>query len=417
MDPIGLDAKEPVAIHRGVLRGQAMVRVGIVGVGFMGMIHYLAYQRIAQSQQSSNQLSSTPGTTTPETTTPETTTPGTTTPGTTTGETMPQVTPGEVTAICSRDERKLAGDWTTIQGNFGPRGQLMDLGEISRHRQLDELLADPKVDLVDICLPPDLHCEVAVKALQAGKHVLVEKPIALNPDQADRMIEAAQANQKQLLVAHVLPFFPEFAYVVDLVRQGTYGALRGGIFKRVISEPTWFENLDDFFDPKKVGGPIIDLHIHDAHLIRLLCGLPRGVFSCGRLRGDAVEFLTTQFLFDDVDLSVTAISGVIPQQGRPFTHAFEIHLDQATLVFDMAGLGEGTGTPLRLLKSDGSVECPQLPAGDEIDAFAAELSEALRALNTNEPSPLLGGELARDALVMCHCQIESVKTGHLAPVS
>ena len=111
-----------------------MVGIGIVGVGFMGMIHYLAARALSR---------------------------------------------GRVVALCSRDPRKLAGDWTSIQGNFGPRGTRMDLSGQARYGDFAALLADPNVDLVDLCVPNDEHAPLAIRALEAGKHVLVEKPIAL----------------------------------------------------------------------------------------------------------------------------------------------------------------------------------------------------------------------------------------------
>ena len=74
-----------------------MVRIGIVGIGFMGMIHYLAAQKLRGAR---------------------------------------------VTAICSRDPKKLAGDWRGIQGNFGPTGAMLDLSQIKRYDRLDEMLAE-----------------------------------------------------------------------------------------------------------------------------------------------------------------------------------------------------------------------------------------------------------------------------------
>src|SRR3954451_21756752 len=111
-----------------------MVRIGIVGLGFMGMIHYLAARNLKGPR---------------------------------------------VAAVCSRDSKKLAGDWRSIQGNFGPRGEMMDLSGIDKYADLDDLLADKDIDLIDVCNPTHLHPETALKALKAGKHVLVEKAIAL----------------------------------------------------------------------------------------------------------------------------------------------------------------------------------------------------------------------------------------------
>src|ERR1700731_317461 len=107
-----------------------MVRIGIVGLGFMGMIHYLAGRKLKDAR---------------------------------------------VAAVCSRDPKKLAGDWRGVRGNFGPPGEHMDLGAVKRYARLDDLLADPDIDLVDVCSPTSLHAEMALAALKAGKHVLVEK--------------------------------------------------------------------------------------------------------------------------------------------------------------------------------------------------------------------------------------------------
>ena len=69
---------------------------------------------------------------------------------------------------------------------------------------------------------------------------------------------------------------------------------------------------------------MLDLHVHDAHFIRLLFGMPVSVTSQGRMRGEVVEYFNTQFSFADPALMASATSGVIYQQGRSFTHGYEI---------------------------------------------------------------------------------------------
>ena len=101
-----------------------MVRIGIIGIGFMGMIHYYGAKKVSG---------------------------------------------GEVVAICTRDQKKLDGDWTSIQGNFGPRGGIEDLSHLRKYNQIEELLADPDIDMVNICLPTFMHKSVSIAALQAGK--------------------------------------------------------------------------------------------------------------------------------------------------------------------------------------------------------------------------------------------------------
>ena len=140
-----------------------------------------------------------------------------------------------------------------------------------------------------------------------------------------------------------------------MIAGGKQGRLLGGHFKRIISDPSW---LKDFFDPRKVGGPVVDLHIHDAHFIRLICGMPQAVFSRGRPRGEVVEFIESQFIFEDRSLLISAASGVTRQQGRSFTHGFEIHLERATLLYDFAVIGGKPvlSTPLTVLDHRGNVQ-------------------------------------------------------------
>jgi len=347
-----------------------MINVGIAGIGFMGMIHYLAYQKIRGAR---------------------------------------------VRAICETDKKRLAGDWRSIQGNFGPRGTKMDLEGIARFAQIDDLLADPELDLIDVCLPPSLHAEVAIAALKAGKHVFCEKPIALRPADGRRMVAAAEKAGKLLSIGHVLPFFPEYRFAHQAIESGKYGRLLGGHFKRIISDPLW---LPDFYNPETTGGPMLDLHIHDAHFIRLVCGMPSSVQSVGSMRGEVVERFSSQFRFDDPHLVVTAASGVIDQQGRPFTHAYEIYLQRATLLFDAAGIGKDwvVGYPVTVLTDKGRVLRPKLGSGDPVDAFVAEIKEVVRAVASGVASPVLNGQLARDALLLCQKQTQSVCSGRAVKV-
>jgi predicted dehydrogenase len=332
------------------------MKVGICGVGFMGMIHFLAYKRIAGV---------------------------------------------EVKAICEQIPERLKGDWRKIKGNFGPQGDIVDLTGIATYANLDDMLADPKLDMIDVCLPPDGHAAATIAALKTSHHVFCEKPIALTTQAADGMMVAAKLSGKLLMIGHVLPFFADYHFVWNAIQSGKYGKLLGGHFRRVISDPVWLSN---FYSMETCGGPMLDLHIHDAHFIRLLFGMPKAVQSVGRLRGDVPEYFDTHFLFDDPNLVVTATSGTIQQQGRPFTHGFEIHFEKATVLFESF-----MGKPITVLNEDGNILTPEIPQLDDIGAFVNELTEASEAVQKETPSPILDGQFARDALVVCYAEIESIR--------
>lgn len=339
-----------------------MLRVGIVGIGFMGWIHWLAYQKNANAK---------------------------------------------VVAICETDPTKRSGDWTAIQGNFGPQGEKVDLSDIAVYENADDLFSDTNVDLVDICLPPALHCPLTLQAFEHGKDVFCEKPMALKLDDCDRMLEAASQSNKKLMIGHVLPFFPEYSHAREIISSGAYGSLLGGHFKRVISDPTW---LNHFYDPEKIGGPLLDLHVHDAHFIRMLFGMPSSVGSTGRRRDGTVDFCSSIYQFPDSHFAVSSTMGVINQQGRPFTHGYEIHLEKATLQFEFAGFSdEPELMPLKVLTHDDQVLRPELGDGDPVNAFVNEIEEVVDCLQNNRNSEILEGQLARDAIEICQMQDKEVQ--------
>jgi predicted dehydrogenase len=336
------------------------MRAGIIGVGFMGWIHYLAYQR---SQQAN------------------------------------------LVAFASRDPKKRRGDWTDIRGNFGPPGEQIDVSKLNVFQSLDELLEDPAVDLVDICLPPHMHVDAISACLKAGKYVLCEKPLALTARDAKTVVD--QAAPGKLLVAQVLPFMPEFQLLVDAATDGRWGRAISGRFKRTISPPDW---IPDFYDPQRIGGPLVDLHVHDAHLIRILFGMPRRTYTSCRQSHGIPRFYESVFTFDDPSLVVSAGGGVIDSSARGFTHGYEVSFERATVQFEFAAYADGSTAviPVTIMHAGGNVERPTLGSGDPIDAFVAELNAAATAVDSGRIHPALGGQTAADALAICEMQMRGL---------
>ena len=219
------------------------------------------------------------------------------------------------------------------------------------------------------------------------------------------MVAAAKRAGKLLMVAHVLPFFPEFQFAAEAIRTGRYGKLLSGHFRRIISRPDWSADIGD---AAKTGGPAVDLHIHDTHFIGLVCGVPKSVFSTGVVDRDAVQHLTTQYLYGPGGPSITCTSGALTMNGRPFVHGYELYFERATMVY------ESGATPLTVLTPDGKSEQPALAGGgDPISAFTTEIQAAVDGVASAKMPELLSGQLARDALVMCHRECQSVKTGKI----
>jgi len=328
-----------------------MIRVGLVGIGFMGWIHQLAYRRSKNAK---------------------------------------------LAAFCSSDAKKRLGDWRGIQGNFGPPGDQIELDGIEVFESLEQMVCSPDIDVIDVCLPPHLHKSASILALEHGKDVLCEKPMALNSADCIDIMQKANRLNRLVMVAHVLPYMGAFAYATDLVAKNTYGRPIGGYFKRIISDPTW---IPDFYAKDKVGGPLLDLHVHDLHWIQLLFGKPIGVHAVGRMHGEVAKFVHAIYNFTDSEVAVASTSGVIDGPGRPFTHGFELQLEYATLQHEFAAYSDSMETmPLKIVTRDGQVIRPELPASDDIDAFAAEIDDMAMSVRTRAVAPRLDGMLAAQAV-------------------
>ena len=332
-----------------------MVNVGIIGVGFMGVTHYKALQKVGRAR---------------------------------------------VAAISTRDAKKLAGDWREIKGNFGDDGGVQDLSGIARYENWRDLIADETIDLVDICLPTELHREVSIAALQAGKHVLVEKPLALSLEDADAMIEVAQTADRMLLVGHVIRFFPAFAHARELVRSGGYGGLIGAHFKRIIGAPTP--------EKKREGGAALDLHIHDIDFIHALCGVPAKVRATGVHSNGAMNYLQTQYFYEGNKPCVSCQSGAISAPGLSFEHGFDIYLENATIQYNNLFTGDDIW-----LYSNGEKQIVHPPG---LEPFEAQLGHVINCVATNQVSPDIAAPLARQALAVCFRELESVATGETVVV-
>lgn len=157
--------------------------------------------------------------------------------------------------------------------------QLPKTSGVRLYTSLDEMLEKEKgrLDYVDICLPTFLHAEVAIKAMRAGFHVLCEKPMALNHEQAESMIHVSEQTQKTLMIAHCNRFMDLMSVIRQICQSGELGVVRSAEFQREGGHTNPMGWTNWFRDEKLSGGAILDLHIHDVDIINWLFGMPEAV--------------------------------------------------------------------------------------------------------------------------------------------
>jgi predicted dehydrogenase len=135
------------------------------------------------------------------------------------------------------------------------------------HTSYEDLLSDPEVDAVYISLANDQHCNWSIKALNAGKHVLCEKPIAMNAIEARSMADSAQANDRLLVEAVWTRWHPRFIRMVELVRNGAIGEIQS-----IDSSFTFPGSLEGNYRliPQMGGGSLFDVGPYPLHAFSAL---------------------------------------------------------------------------------------------------------------------------------------------------
>jgi predicted dehydrogenase len=318
------------------------MKIGLIGFGFMGGVHLSAIQSIAGAS---------------------------------------------VAAVATR--ARPSAD-APARGNL-PHAQSSGLPpDVAWHPDWRALVEDEAIDAVDICLPTDLHREVALAAFARGKHVLCEKPMALASADCDAMLEAAAKSGRVFMVAHVLRFLSPYRYAASFVGKNN---VKSAVFRRKSGFPQWSDWLAN---KRRSGGAALDLLCHDIDIALKLFGPATAVsaVSDGEIdtlsgvlrRGDGLE---------------VRIEGGWYKPGMPFAAGFEIASEEAVLTLNAGkleltreGRAEAVELPENLEYVEQMayfVECCRGNAAPE-QCLPAESAEAVRVANLLRESRALGGK-------------------------
>jgi predicted dehydrogenase len=247
---------------------------------------------------------------------------------------------------------------------------------------LEETLGDPDIDAVDLCLPTDMHEAATIAALRAGKHVLVEKPMALNVASCERMIAEAQRANKILMVAHVLRFFPAY----KALQSADLGTVKGATFRRRCAQPDWSTWMHD---KARSGGGGFDLLIHDVDMSLHLFGAPQAISAIG-YEGDGVDTISARLFYEGFVVEI--IGGWMGLNKFPFAMEFTVLSEREVLEYNSES---------RPLKRYGSGEEIVL---DTMDGYAAQIAYFAECCRTGQQpelcTPASSAEAVRLTLAM-----------------
>jgi predicted dehydrogenase len=269
------------------------------------------------------------------------------------------------------------------------------------------LLAD--VDIVDLCIPTDLHREMTIQAAQARKHVVCEKPIALTVEDGRAMIHACDRAGVRLFIAHVLRFVPQYASAQAIVASGQIG--KPGVVRltRASYQPRKAQG-NWFLDEARSGGMILDLMIHDYDFARWLCGDVRRVFakSARAIRPDAAgDYVLATLRF--VSGAIAHLEGGWAYPPGFFRTSMDIAGTAGVLEWS-SDKSEPIETHLAVQPAQETAEVALAPSLELESPFSLELRHFYDALVNQQPFSIT----ARDALAALQIGLaarESLRTG------
>ena len=346
--------------NRASQKANRKVNVAVVGLGFMGVKHIKAYQKIKGAR---------------------------------------------IVAVCDSVRLPVNGVLAGVAGNISGSGDL-DLGrELKVYRALDELLANAEVELVDLCVPTPLHPAQAIAALKAGKHVLCEKPLALNSAQARKIVAAARSASGFFMPAMCMRFWPGWSWLKQVVEEEPFGKVQAARFRRMSPAPGWSKAT--YGSGNKTGGALFDLHVHDTDFVQFLFGRPASVFSTGVTRAaGSIDHVVTQYNYAGGPAVYAEGSWLLTGN---FSMSYTVLCERATLDYDMARGAEAlvvseAGKKPRVVKPGGS------------DGYSGELRHILEAIRSGKAPNVVTAQDGLSAVEICEAEARSVKSGKVVAV-
>ena len=214
-----------------------------------------------------------------------------------------------------------------LEINIG--GADVELGaDVKKYTDWKEMLEKEDIDMVDICVPTFLHGEISIGALEAGCHVLCEKPMSLTYAQCQKMIEVAKRTGKKFMIGQTVRFNNGMLLIKKLIDEGTYGKVKSAMFQRLSEPPKW--SWDNWYmDYNRSRGCIMDLHVHDIDFIQFMFGAPKKVSCCTADINSGKDIAHSRLIYDD--FAVMAI-GDWSRDGLPFYSGCTIALEKATII-------------------------------------------------------------------------------------
>lgn len=289
---------------------------------------------------------------------------------------------------------------SAVAGRDTESGRRMADGcQVPYYTDQDKMYESESLDGVIICTPTFTHEEITRRAFAHRVHVMCEKPFTLYSETAKQLTDQADSQNLRLMVMHVVRFWPEYAALAQMIREGVFGTVKNVYLSRLSTHPVW---ASWHRDPKKSGGGLFDLHIHDIDYLYSIFGDVESVYAVGpRETSGCFNNVSTALRFT---CGVSAIAeGFMDITGPyPFTTAVRINGTKAS-----AEYSNHTGQIL-LYEKDFPARTIKIP---QYNPYAREVEYFADCVRNRKETVLMPGKDVISVLKILEAAQQSLITG------
>ena len=300
----------------------------------------------------------------------------------------------QLVAIVDLDPEKALENLGKEAGNLDTGAiKQEDLRDIRTYTSLKTCLANEKPDACILSVHTDLHYSMALEVMEAGIHILVEKPLVLDPAEGERLIELASERDLLLMVAHVVRFMPPYQKLKHWIDSGEYGALNWLSMSRFTGLPAWGQWKEKVKDYGSTGGALFDLAIHDIDFVQWVLGKPDSIKATtlpGKL--SAQDYVCAFWNYaSGPDVKI--------EGGTNFHHQFPFEAGYSAS-FEKASIRCTSSSEHILIATD--TDTKEVPAGDAMEGYAEEFGYFVECMNRGARPEFCLPESALQSIRICY---------------
>jgi predicted dehydrogenase len=309
----------------------------------------------------------------------------------------------QLVAIVDKNIENIEKNLSNQAGNFSTGSISKEsLSEIKMYSALDDCLLHENTDALFICVHTDLHFEMAEKALIAGKHVFLEKPICLEIAQGEALIKLAGKYDLLLMVGQVVRFMPAYRQLKKWITSGEFGALKFLSLSRFSGVPAWGQWKEKQLAFGSSGGSLFDLVIHDIDFVQSVLGRPdsiRSIVLPGKLSNQ--DYVNAFWRYNDSGVEIKIEGGNTFHSTFPFQAGYAAQFEKSSVLY--------TSLKPETISVSSDTETTHLPAGDANEGFSNEVDYFTSCMEANTSPVECLPESALLSVRICYDHLKAKK--------